>query len=375
MSLSGKLGFVPIDEVLRLLTRSKQQGAVDVTGEGLRGRVFVGRGGIDLATTSSDTELHRHLVNSGYADERMLSRITSGETTLAAIGESNQALIALLREMTVESLHQIAQRGGDFEVHEGLTTPYASPKSFDIEALLQDAEERRREWATVAERVPDLSTALRFRRDLGDREEVTIKVDQWKVLSEIGSGASISEIADRLGTTEFWTARTTSHLVDTALILLESTSAPIADTEPVHEEPAEADDDYSDHDDSASDPEPVEPVEPVENEISQPVFAAPQDSPEDDVDHDESWWQEPQDEHEPVAEEGSAAPEVVSEGLSEIPAVEDSHDEDDDVEDDTEAFLEKVFSELESSEPETEEGHGLLRRRRMGSLRDFSSDS
>ncbi|HUG07499.1 MAG TPA: DUF4388 domain-containing protein [Acidimicrobiia bacterium] len=380
MSLSGNLGFVPIDEVLRLLTRSKQQGAVDVTGEGLRGRVFVGRGGIDLATTSSDTELHRHLVNSGFADERMLSRVTSAETTLAAIGESNQALIALLREMTVESLHQIAERGGDFEVHEGLTTPYASPKSFDLEALLQDAEDRRREWATVAERVPDLSTPLRFRRDLGDREEVTIKVDQWKVLSEIGNGASISEIADRLGTTEFWTARTTAHLVDTALIMLESTSAPVVDSEPVEPELAEMDDGYSAQDDSASDPEPVETVEPVEHESAQPVFAAPQDSPEEDVDPSESWWQEPQDEQEPVAEEGSAAPEVVSEGLSEIPAVEDSHDEDDevdgdDVEGDTEAFLERVFSELETSEPEAEEGHGLLRRRRMGTLRDFSSDS
>ena len=372
MSLSGNLGFVPLDEVLRLLTRAKQQGAVDVTGEGLRGRVFVGRGGIDLATTSGDSELHRHLVNSGYADEGMLSRVTSGETTLAAVSESNQALINLLREMTVESLYQIAASGRDFEVHEGLTTPYASPKSFDLEALLQDADERRREWATVAERVPDLGTPLQFRRDLGDREEVTIKVDQWKVLSEIGAGASVSEIADRLGTTEFWTARTTAHLVDTDLIGLGS--GPKTEIDPVVDESQiEAQDQYA---------EPNETEFPVEADESK---VSPEESLESDeeadVDPNESWWEEPQAEDE-VETEDSPAPEVVAEGLSEIPSVGNSEDvgssEDDgsDVGGDTEAFLEKVFSELDSSEPETEEeGYGLLRRRRMGSLRDFSSDS
>jgi hypothetical protein len=88
-----------------------------------------------------------------------------------------------------------------------------------------------------------------------------------------------------------------------------------------------------------------------------------------------SWWKEPSDDEEPTVDDShEKTPEVVGEGLSEIPSVGD--DETSDVEGDTEAFLEKVFSELESTdESETEEGHGLLRRRRMGTLRDFSSDS
>jgi anion-transporting ArsA/GET3 family ATPase len=48
-----------------------------------------------------------------------------------------------------------------------------------------------------------------------------------------------------------------------------------------------------------------------------------------------------------------------------------------DVEEDTEAFLEKVFSQLEvNGQPEVEEeGHGLLRRRRMGSvLKEIEED-
>jgi len=387
VSLSGNLGFVPIDEVLRLLTRSRQQGSVDVTGNGLHGRVFVGKGGIDLATTSDNDDLHRHLVNSGYADEKALNRITTGETTLAAMTESNQALIDLIREMTVESLFQIADRGDEFKVFEGATTPYASPKSFELEALLHDTDERKREWHKVAEVVPDLAGAITFRRDLGEREEVTVKVDDWKVLSEIGTGSSVVEIADHLGTTEFWTARVAARLVKNDLVLLRtpaSEPAVVADDE-VSYEPEEyvaPADEYAAYETEKT-PEADETERTPEadeadfgaDEDEAPVFEpASADEADEDLDPNQSWWQEPKEEAVPVEDDESRAPAVVAEGLSEIPAVEDSDDESD-VEEDTEAFLEKVFSELDSSEPETEEGHGLLRRRRMGTLRDFSSDS
>jgi hypothetical protein len=389
VSLSGNLGFVPIEEVLRLLTRSKQQGAVEVTGSGVRGRVFVGRGGIDLATTWGDDDLHRHLVNSGFTEESSLRRITTAETTLAAIAESNQAMIDLLREMTVESLYQMGHRGDEFEVHEGLTTPYASPKSFELESLLEDAS--------------DLATAIRFRRDLGEREEVTVKVDDWKVLSEIGLGSTIRDIADHLGTTEFWTARVAARLVKNDLVVVAGgvdhepmhgtePEAERSEGEPAHEplvdgytpsEDHEASEQYEsgddhDHSDDEFAESPVEPEAAVDDHVE---FAPGSDQHESDEDLDpgESWWQEPEDEDDDREISGLETPEVVSEELSEMPSVDGEVSE---VEEDTEAFLEKVFSELEATDgdpgSETEpddEGHGLLRRRRMGTLRDFSSDS
>lgn len=372
MSLSGNLGFVPIDEVLRLLTRSHQQGSLAVTGMGLHGRVFIGKGGIDLATTSDDTELHRHLLNSGYAEERSLNRIANGETTLAAIAEANAAIVGLIREMTVESLYQIATRGEEFVVHEGTSSPYASPKSFELEALLRDTDERKREWGSVSSVIPDLSTGIRFRRDLGEREEVTVKSDDWKVLSELGEGTSVRQIADHLGTTEFWTARVAARLVKDDLVVLSA-------QEDLVEELTETSDDTVAPPSSAPayasyETERAEPDEDYGDEPSPvtPIFESDYDDGRD-ADPDGSWWQEPEAEDEVDDEEVDApTPEVVSEGLSEIPSVESR---DDDVGEDTEAFLEKVFSELESSDSDDEEGHGLLRRRRMGTLRDFSSDS
>lgn len=370
MTLSGKLGFVPIDEILRLLTRSNQQGAVEVTGDGLRGRVFVGKGGIDLATTADDEILQRHLVNSGYAADESLRRITSGGTTLAAIAESNQEIVDLIREMTVESLYQISMRGDEFTVHEGATTPFASPKSFELEALIADAQERGKDWAKVTEVVPHLDGAIRFRRDLGERQEVTVRSDDWKVLSEIGTGSSVSAIADHLGTTEFWAARVTARLVNSELIDLDvpaSPSAPTATQGFVVEEPSTPQVDVAEESQDYYEATPAFPTAPAEQPapaVDEAVFAPEQ------VENAGSWWHEPTDEAD-SGDETEYSSDVVSEDAPEAPA--DAHEGE--VEEDTEAFLEKVFSELDSTEPENDEGHGLLRRRRMGTLRDFSSDS
>lgn len=401
VTLTGTLGFVPIDEILRLLTRSNQEGAVEVTADGFHGRVFVGHGGVDLATTSDDDVLVRHLVNSGLAEEEMLRRVTSRETTLAALTESNQRMIELLREITVESIFQISDRGGAFEVREGETTPFASPKTFDLEKLLTDARERSKEWARVNEVIHDLGGPISLRRDLGERPEVSVNNDDWKVLSEVQNGRSVEEIADHLGTTEFWTARVVARLVASDLVEIGSpapTTSPYTSepephvgryreteemseeaaqvvgydeprrSEPVHEETRGEDPGYQpSYDDMTGYEDHVDP-EPVAAEDS---YDESDQSSEEDP-HDESWWREPENELGHVEEEPSVAMEV--EDQSEIPPIAPL-EEPEDVEEDTEAFLEKVFSELESDKSETEEGHGLLRRRRMGSLRDFSSDS
>ena len=69
---------------------------------------------------------------------------------------------------------------------------------------------------------------------------------------------------------------------------------------------------------------------------------------------------------------------VDDEEPSDVAPVDKGEDEAEaEVEEDTEAFLEKVFSELDSPEDadEDEEGYGLLRRRRLGALKDSSGDA
>jgi Domain of unknown function (DUF4388) len=370
VSLSGNLGFVSLDEVLRLLTRSNQKGSVDVRGQGVSGRIFVTKSGLALATTSNDEGMHRHLIKSGLVDDDFLLSVESGETTLAAIVEkSGGAIVDLLREMTVESVYQLGLKGDSFDVEEGEETRYASPKPFDLESIIDDSKQRLTDWAEVSKTVSDLDGVMSISRDLGERDEVSINRDAWRVLSEIGSGSSVVSIARELGTTDFWAARIAAELIGDELLV-------VAEVE--------------------SDEEVQTPVESPQS------FGMPEADPEgvdEDLDPDQSWWEEPEDEgseteteteevtedqavevkstsifgaYAPGASEEPAA--VVKEDLSEVPTVSED-DEDGEVEGDTEAFLERVFSELDSPDDEDEEGYGLLRRRRMGVTRDSLGDA
>lgn len=348
MSLSGNLGFVALDEVLRLLSRSNQQGTVDVRGDGIHGRIFIGKRGIDLATTYDDEEVRRHLIHSNLVTEKHARDVESGRESLAS-NDEDTAIVELLREMTVESLYQLGDHGSHFEVYEHRTTPFASPKPFELEEILAAARRRADDWKAVLRIVPDLGMTVDFNRELSDREEIKIGADAWKVLSEIRAGASVAQLADRLGTTDFWAARIVADLLGKDLITLtngvgtattaerdEYATAPVADRDEADE------DEYAGSFATPEESYEAAPDEQYEEDGEREEAEAPATSA-----HNESWWQDP--DAEETAEE--------------------------DVEEDTEAFLEKVFSELEETEEDEHEGHGLLRRRRLGALRDLNTES
>ena len=439
--LSGNLGFVSLDEVLRLLNRSNRIGSVDVTGQAVRGRIFVTQGGVALATTSDDEGLHRHLVKSGLVDEDSLVSVESGETTLAVIVErSGGAIVDLLREITVESVYQLGLNGDSFEVEQGEETRYASPEPFDVESIIGDAKQRLADWAEVSRAVSDLDDVMSISRDLGERDEVSINRDAWRVLSEIGSGSSVVSIAGELGTTDFWAARVAAGLIDDDLLVVaavesdeevqtpaqdpSSLGEPEAVTEVVDEEVDPDESWWEEPDDEASETDAEEVVPSEEMPVAETDDIADDEKPEvkstsifgafapgaskesaavvkEELSEVPTVGEDEEDgevEEMPVAETddiaddekpevkstsifGAFAPgaskesaAVVKEELSEVPTVGED-EEDGEVEEDTEAFLEKVFSELDSSNDEEEEGYGLLRRRRMGVMRDSSGDT
>ena len=394
MALSGNLGFVPLDEVLRLLMRSDQRGSVEVRGEDIRGRVFVGKKGIALATTAEDRDLHKHLVNSGYVDDVFLRKVVSGQSTFSDLLERESDIIDLLREITIESLYHLGVKGATFEVTEGAATAYGSPRPFELEAALDDSRRRADEWATVHETIADLDATIRMNRDAGDLDEIKLNREAWRLLCELGSGASVAAIAERLGTTEFWIAKVAAELTERHLLSLgegwseqpspepaqpvgidvpaspadswwvepqeetaaevgaESTEQPIfEDSEPVAFEPAEA-----------------EAFEPVAEEVKGSRFGhfVRSNQTDEHIETDDSFA--------PATETGDQ-----EESYSETPQFDADVEApvEPDVEEDTEAFLEKVFSQLDvnGKADVEEEGHGLLRRRRMGSvLKEIDED-
>ena len=328
MPLSGNLGFVPLGDVLRLVSRTRQKVSVEVRGPDVRGRVFFVKDGIVLATVIDDGDLRQLLVNSNLVDDAYLRQVESGEADFRALTDKPERLVDTLREITVESLYQMTENGSSFEVKKESVTPYGAAEAFEVEGLMDDVNNRADEWIEVASVVSDIEGVITMRGDLGDREEVTISRDAWKMLSELGTGASVSDMASRLGTTPFRASRMAVELATKGLLLLD-------DHLPV-EEPAHPEDEDS---------------LPTEEGLAADVEAN-----EASDDSKTSWW------------EDSKAEDSEEDGADFV------SDADGDAEEDAEIFLEKVFSEL-SSEESADEGQRIGSRGRFGSVLDDQPDT
>lgn len=338
MTLSGNLGFVPLDEVLRLLTRAGNAGVVEITNRETRGRIFVTGAGIGLATTFNDHDLKDHLISSGYLSP------ADAASSAGSRAPFNEELVGLVREMTVESIYRMDGDNADFQVVRDSTSPFASPEPFDLERILDDSRKRAEQWESVTKRISDLDATMKLNRSLS-AETVELDRASWRLLSEIGSGASVKDLAARLGTTRYAVASVAAAMVDNELLVLGDGAVEMA---PVHEETVE------------------HRADPVDAQADESDSQSAHVVDETEIDPDRSWWDEP--EAEQPTDAGVEDPEAQPVAAEEDDVSDDNADSDtaDDVED-TDAFLEKVFSEV-STEPSEEDGHGLMRRRRMGSI-------
>jgi len=410
VTLSGNLGFVPLDEVLRLLMRSDQRGSVEVRGEDIRGRVYVGKKGISLATTAEDRDLHKHLVNSGYVDDGFLRKVAVGESSFTELTDRETAIIDLLREITVESLYHLTDKGATFEVTEGAASPYGSPRPFELEAALDDARRRAMEWESVHEVIADLDASIKMNREAGDQEEIKLNREAWRLLCELGSGASVSMIAERLGTTEFWIAKVAAELTERQLLVLSDHWVEDEVAQPAAVVPKFTDERVGPDQSWWVEPEPEEQASPADTVSSAPEERVAQPAAEQSAEatdeedegkesrfghfvrsvRSESVFAQGDDataeaaedsaagtEESPYAAIGETEPETQDQAVDQQPPSLHEDIESGVVEEDTEAFLEKVFSQLDANGQADveEEGHGLLRRRRMGSvLKEIDED-
>jgi hypothetical protein len=389
--------------------RSDQRGSVEVRGEDIRGRVYVGKKGISLATTAEDRDLHKHLVNSGYVDDGFLRKVAVGESSFSELPDREAAIIDLLREITVESLYHLTDKGASFEVTEGAASPYGSPRPFELEAALDDARRRAMEWESVHEVIADLDATIKMNREAGDQEEIKLNREAWRLLCELGAGASVSMIAERLGTTEFWIAKVAAELTERQLLVLSEHWVEDEVAQPAAVVSSQTDERVSPDQSWWVEPEPEEPASPAdkvssprEEPVEQPAAQSAEAADEEDAGKEsrfghfvrsvrsESVFAPGDDDTAEGTEDSAAAteePPYAAVGENE-PETQDQvpdqqapslHEDVESgvVEEDTEAFLEKVFSQLDSNgQAEVEEeGHGLLRRRRMGAvLKEIDED-
>lgn len=343
MTLTGSLDIFPLEEVLRLLARSRKTGCLRVECPDANGRIYLASGALSLVTTGSDDDLRRLVVNAGLVAESELRRVETGGATLVEVlnpGVPPALLTDLIREQIVEGLYQLRRSGaGTFDFGLDIEPRYPTGQTFDAEVAVSESDRRAAEWAEIQTVLTDLTVPLRMVRDLPDENDVTVSAPTWRVLANLDGGASVIALADALGMSRFRTAREIAGLLRARLV--EPVPVPAAPAAP-------APGAWSERTSWLTTPPAVE-VRPEPAEASEPPTAQ---APAADAAEETA--------APPAAQ---AADEGPSSWMDPAPAVEG----------DTDRFLESVFAELD--EPEAAEGDqgfsmGLLRRRRMGGARE-----
>lgn len=224
MSLNGNLEVFPLEEVLRLLARSRKSGCLRVDTSGAQGRIFLSNGTLSLATTANDVELRRKLVASGLVDEATVRKIElSGSSVANSLAEdvSINDWADFVREESVEGLYRIRRTGrGSFDFVVDLGPRYPTGQSFDSEVILSEADRRALEWEDIETVLPRLDTVVRMVATLEGEESVTLGPATWQILAALGGGASTSQVASTLQWSEFRTARETATLVRNGLVVV-----------------------------------------------------------------------------------------------------------------------------------------------------------
>ncbi len=193
MALSGTLETFSLPDVLRLLSSTKKTGLLALDGDRGRGRIWVRDG--DIVAADADRAVNEQM--EGVAFE-------------------------LLRFADAT-----------FEFDSGAEAP-AEGDAHEVDAVLAEAESRLAEWREIEAVVPSLDVWVRMVADIGS--DRTVSPTQWRMLAQVGTGASGRQLADRLSHGEYDVCRQLRDLVQEGLVELEE--EPVVEPAPIAPAPA-----------------------------------------------------------------------------------------------------------------------------------------
>jgi Domain of unknown function (DUF4388) len=181
VALSGTLETFSLPDVLRLLSSTKKTGLLALDGDRGRGRMWVRDGAIVAA-------------------------------------DADRATNEQLEGVAFELLRFV---DASFEFDSGVE-PAVDGEAHEVDDVLAEAESRLAEWREIEAVVPSLDVWVRMVDELDDDRTVTAQ--QWRVLAQVGTGASGHALAERLQQGEYDVCRQLRDLVEEGMVELTEAS-------------------------------------------------------------------------------------------------------------------------------------------------------
>jgi hypothetical protein len=235
MALKGNLRDFSLHQLLNLINLAHKTGALTVRGENRRSEsayLFFREGKLIYATFDDrPIRLTDILVKVGKItpDQAKIVRDRSRVDTDKELGLllihngylSQNDIIQGVRSYLLETVyHLFTWPNGDFRFEpnqlppeERITVP------LNLENLIMEGGRRQHEWERLRDEIPDLEAPLRFaERPNTNLRNISLSVDEWKVISFINSRNTIRQIAQFLGMDDFQVRRVVQGLRRAGLV-------------------------------------------------------------------------------------------------------------------------------------------------------------
>ncbi|HZU71890.1 MAG TPA: DUF4388 domain-containing protein [Acidimicrobiales bacterium] len=197
--LQGSFETLAFPEVLGMLASKRQSGRL---------RLHSGTSAVDL-----------------YLDG---GRIAHAEATAHGSPSRVAESIAQLEEACFEVM---SWDHGTFEFHPGQRPASSRGLGAEVEAVLEGARRRAKEWATVRARVPSLDVTPKLVSELAV-EEVVVDRASWRVLAAVDGRRDVNALARVLALSPYELSRILSGLVGAGLVAVSGARPRVAMTPP-----------------------------------------------------------------------------------------------------------------------------------------------
>lgn len=232
MSLSGNLKTVAFPDILQLLATGKKTGILECKTSARQKEVAFKDGNIIFASSvnSSEDLLGNMLLKRGKISKSDLERAITLHrqtgrqlgTTLIDMNLFEKEEIGQCLKLQIEEIvyNLFSWKEGDFVFHEG-SAPKNAPFLVELATMNVIMEGTRRidEWIEIQKVLPNDDALLRISKNpRTSQEEVTLSMDEFRMLALINGERTVPELIDMSPMGEFVTCRAIYHLILNCLI-------------------------------------------------------------------------------------------------------------------------------------------------------------
>jgi hypothetical protein len=232
MALKGNLRDFSTTQLLNLIHLARKTGSLTIQVPPGVSTLFFREGKLVYANQSGrDGNLATMLARAGKLTEEQVEIIRAhaggkadkevGMLLISAGHVSQDDVISCIRSEVLDTVY------GLFTWSDGLFhfEPSQLPSngvitvSIDLENIILEGSRRVKEWERLQDELPDLDLALKFTdRPQAQLRNISLSVDEWRVISYINPRNSIRQIAQRIGMDEFQIRKIIYGLLQASLV-------------------------------------------------------------------------------------------------------------------------------------------------------------